>query len=83
VFTSARVFRFQPRITRYVHLNVLSIHRSQDADPRFVAVRSGEIAFAQSTTPVPFEFGTIPGIIGIVAVGGINYFRNKKAGKDK
>ena len=38
-----------------------------------------------STTPfpsrdVPFEFGPIPGIIFIVAGGGINYFRNLKGG---
>ena len=71
---SAQIFLFDPIQTQYVHLNILSNH----GDPTFIA--AGEVAFAQSAR-VPFEFGHIPGIIGIVAAGGINYFRNKKRGK--
>lgn len=69
----AQVFSFTPTETQFVHLHITSNHG------RAGFVAAGEVAFAQ----VPFEFGPIPGIIGIVAVGGINYFRNKKGGKGR
>ncbi len=67
----AQVFSFAATQAQYVHLQINSNHGREG----FIA--PGEVAFAE----VPFEFGPIPGIIGIVAVGGINYFRNKKRGK--
>jgi len=69
---SAQTFSFTPTSTQFVHLDITSNH----GDPN--VLEAGEVAFEQSATPVSFEFGPIPVIIGIVAVGGINYFRNKK-----
>ncbi len=74
---SGQAFTFTPYSTRYVFLEI----RSTWGNTSFVS--AAQVAFAQSATPVPFEFGPIPGIIGIVAVRGINYFRNKKGVKDK
>ena len=57
----AQIFSFAATQTQFVHLNILSNHG------RDGFISAGEVAFAQ----VPFEFGPIPGIIGIVAVIGI------------
>jgi len=62
----AQTFFFTSTETQYIHLNILNNHGGD-------FVSAGEVAFQQ----VPFEFGPIPGIIFMVAAGGINYFRRK------
>ncbi len=81
-----QTFSFDPVETQFVHLYISRTHLESGEGPPAIA----EIAFESLVTPidfeldppssirVPFEFGLIPGIIGIVAAGGINYFRNKK-----
>jgi len=68
--TPAQAFSFSAAQTRYVHLDIRSNHGDTES------ISAGEVAF--EGTPVPFEFGPIPGIIGIVAASGINYYRRKK-----
>ena len=64
-------FVFQkPISTRRPQLRISSKHLPRGTnDPHFT--RLGEIAFQR----VPFEFGFIPGIIGIIAVGGVQLLR--------
>ncbi len=73
---SAQIFDFSSTSTQFVHLNVRSNFNSG-----FLTIP--EVAFAQSAVAVPFEFGSIPGIIFMATVGGANFFRNKRNRKDK
>ncbi len=71
----AQIFTFKATRARFVYLDILSNWGDS------TRVGAEEIAFEQSASPVPFEFGPIPGIIFIVTVGGMNYFRKKRRWK--
>ncbi len=66
---SADIFSFTATRARYVHLNILSNYSGGGP------VAINEIAFEL----VPFEFGPLPGIIGILTAFGINYYRRKNS----
>ena len=63
------LFSFSRVSTQYVHFVI------PGSDNRDLGL--GQIVFER----VPFEFGPIPGVILIVTVGGINYFRNRQKGR--
>ena len=69
------IFSFLPVSTRYVHFSVIDEH----SDFRIFRANLGQIVFEA----VPFEFGSIPGVILIVTVGGINYLIGKKKTMEK
>ncbi len=64
----AQRFTFTPTRTRYVHLNIISNHGSNDF------LSAGEIAFEE----VPFENTPISGIIFLLGARAMNYFRRLK-----
>jgi len=69
---SPQIFFFSVTETRFVHLDITSNHGNN------LFVNVSEVAFRQVPTEVFFEFGHVPVIVFVVAVGGINYFWNKK-----